>query len=73
MSIYNLGETVRQRRRELGINQLDLAERSGVSDRFIRDLEHGKMSLRLDKLIDLLEALDLDLTLTEVKRHPGQH
>jgi len=68
MSIYNLGETVRQRRRELGINQLDLAERSGVSDRFIRDLEHGKMSLRLDKLIDLLQALNLDLTLTELKR-----
>ncbi|EPD69229.1 y4mF family transcriptional regulator [Corynebacterium pyruviciproducens ATCC BAA-1742] len=68
MSIDNLGETVRKRRRELGINQLDLAERSGVSDRFIRDLEHGKTSLRLDKLVDLLTALGLELTIDELKR-----
>ncbi|MDK6564942.1 type II toxin-antitoxin system Y4mF family antitoxin [Corynebacterium pyruviciproducens] len=68
MSIDNLGETVRKRRRELGINQLDLAERSGVSDRFIRDLEHGKTSLRLDKLVDLLTALGLELTIDELKQ-----
>ena len=68
MSIDNLGETVRKRRRELGINQLDMAERSGVSDRFIRDLEHGKTSLRLDKLVDLLTALGLELTIDELTR-----
>ena len=45
---------VKQKRRELGITQILLAERAGVGLRFIRDLEQGKTTLRLDKIEQVL-------------------
>ncbi len=56
-----LAHDVRARRRELGLTQQDLAELSGTSVRFVRDLEHGKPTVRLDKLGDVLAALGLEL------------
>ncbi|MEX2601518.1 MAG: helix-turn-helix domain-containing protein [Balneolaceae bacterium] len=40
---------VKSRRDQLGLTQKELAERAGVGLRFVRDLEQGKESLRLDK------------------------
>lgn len=57
----DLGADIRDRRRALGLNQHDLAELSGTSERFIRDLEHGKSTVRLDKLTAVLEVLGLQL------------
>jgi y4mF family transcriptional regulator len=45
---------VKERRRALGLTQKDLADRAGVGLRFIRDLEQGKESLRLDKVNQVL-------------------
>ena len=45
---------VKERRQSLGFTQKDLAERAGVGLRFIRDLEQGKRSLRLDKVNQVL-------------------
>jgi len=41
---------VKSKRRSLGLTQQDLALRSGVGLRFVRDLEQGKKSLRMDKV-----------------------
>ena len=57
-----LGATVRGRRKALGLRQADLADLAGCSERFIHTVENGKTSLRLDKLLDVLEVLGLDLT-----------
>ena len=38
-------------------------DESGVSVRFIRDVEHGKQSIQLDSLVAVLEALGLELQL----------
>lgn len=57
----DLGRDIRARRRALGLNQRELAELSGTSERFIRDLEHGKASVRLDKAMAVLTTLGLDL------------
>lgn len=57
----DLGSDIRARRRALGLNQRELAELSGTSERFIRDLEHGKASVRLDKAMAVLATLGLDL------------
>src|SRR5690242_20182231 len=38
----SLGETLRRRREQLGLTQRQLAQRSGVSVRSIRNLEHGQ-------------------------------
>jgi y4mF family transcriptional regulator len=50
----NLIQFVKQRRKLLGLTQQDLAERAGVGLRFIRDLEQGKETLRMDKVNQVL-------------------
>ena len=56
-----LSRVVRARREELGLRQSELADLAGCSERFVHTIEHGKESLRLDKLLDVLEVLGLDL------------
>jgi len=55
--VDRLAEAVRQRRTELGLRQADLAQLAGCSRRFVHTLEQGKSTLRLDKLLDVLEVL----------------
>ncbi len=45
---------IKERRRSMGLTQKNLADRAGVGLRFIRDLEQGKASLRLDKVNQVL-------------------
>lgn len=54
-------EAVRARRLRLGLRQEELAELAGCSTRFVHTVEAGKETLRLDKLIGLLNALGLGL------------
>lgn len=49
-----LVQFVKHRRKKLGLTQVDLAERAGVGLRFVRDLEQGKQSLRMDKVNQVL-------------------
>ncbi|MFZ4486846.1 MAG: type II toxin-antitoxin system Y4mF family antitoxin [Candidatus Nanopelagicales bacterium] len=58
----NLAEQVRARRASLALGQEELAELSGTSVRFIRSLEQGKETVRLDKVRAVLDALGLELT-----------
>ncbi len=55
MSATNeLIDFVKTKRNQLGLTQQDLAYRAGVGLRFVRDLEQGKESLRLDKVNQVL-------------------
>lgn len=45
---------VKQKRKELNLTQEELALNAGVGLRFVRDLEQGKKTLRLDKVNDVL-------------------
>ena len=49
-----LATFVKQRRKRLQMTQPDLAAKSGVGLRFVRELEQGKPSLRLDKVNQVL-------------------
>jgi HTH-type transcriptional regulator/antitoxin HipB len=62
MNAAQLGVTVEERRRALRLGQEELAELSGVSVRFVRALEHGKVTARVDKVFDVLDALGLEVT-----------
>lgn len=62
--MMDLAAVVTERRRTLGLTQLDAADMAGVSERFVRDVEAGKRSVRLDKAEALLAALGLRLTAT---------
>jgi y4mF family transcriptional regulator len=50
----SLVQFLKAKRRGLGLTQRDLADRAGVGLRFIRDLEQGKSTLRLDKVNQVL-------------------
>lgn len=51
----NLSATVKKLRKQYGMTQEELSLKSGVGLRFVRDLEQGKASLRLDKVNLLLD------------------
>lgn len=59
--VARLAQQLRARRAALGLGQQELADLSGTSVRFIRNLEHGKTTVRVDKLLAILEVLGLDL------------
>jgi len=50
----NIPEFVKTKRKEFKLTQVELSERAGVGLRFIRDLEQGKTTLRLDKVNQVL-------------------
>ncbi len=52
---------IKKLRKKLGLNQVDFARRSGVGLRFLRELEKGKTTVRLDKLNQVLDFLGLHL------------
>ena len=54
MGNQTLAEYVKRMRRETGLTQVDLSEKAGVGLRFVRELEQGKESLRLDKVNQVL-------------------
>lgn len=51
----NLSEFIKQQRKDHKLTQRDLADRAGVGLRFIRELESGKSTLRMDKVNIVLE------------------
>lgn len=54
IDMESLQQFVKQKRKELKLTQEDLALNAGVGLRFVRDLEQGKQTLRLDKVNDVL-------------------
>lgn len=46
---------VKKRRKLHGLTQADLASKAGVGLRFIRELEQGKSTLRIDKVNQVLQ------------------
>lgn len=45
---------VKDMRKKHGLTQVDLADKSGVGLRFVRELEQGKQTLRMDKINQVL-------------------
>ncbi len=50
-----IGEKIKELRKEAKLTQVELAERVGVGLRFIRELERGKPTVRMDKVNKVLE------------------
>ena len=60
-SSVELGQLVRKIRKEQGLTQLDVAGLAGLSNRFVIDLERGKETLQIQKVLDVLALLGLEL------------
>ena len=58
-----IGRTVRNTRKRLGITQKSLALTSGTGLRFISDLENGKPTCQLGKVLNVLHTLGIRLAL----------
>ena len=61
-----LNEEIKKLRKKAGLTQIEFAKRAGLGLRFIRELEQGKPTIRMDKLNQVLEFLGYHL---EVKRN----
>lgn len=59
--LAELATRVRTRRKALGLTQTALADLAGTSMRFVHTLENAKGTVRLDKVLDVLAVLGLDL------------
>ena len=68
--IMNISLQIRNLRKKIGLTQMEFAKRAGVGLRFLRELEHGKVTVRMDKLIQVLDFLGYHL---ELKRNEPQY
>lgn len=46
----NIGKFIKEQRKKVGLTQEEFAIRSGLGLRFVRELESGKPTVRLDKV-----------------------
>ena len=58
-----LGQLARERRQQMALTQLDVAGLSNTGNRFIVELEQGKPTLQLQKVLDVLSLLGLEVVI----------
>jgi HTH-type transcriptional regulator / antitoxin HipB len=67
-----IGRLVRETRKALGVTQSGLALAAGTGLRFIIELEKGKETCELGKVLTVLQTLGIKLTLTPpTSKHRG--
>lgn len=64
-AMNNLSATVKMLRKQYNLTQEELSLKSGVGLRFVRDLEQGKETLRLDKVNQLLDFFNFEMVATQ--------
>lgn len=57
----DLANFVKEKRKSVQLTQPELAEKAGVGLRFLRELEQGKQSLRLDKVNQVLQLFGYEV------------
>jgi HTH-type transcriptional regulator / antitoxin HipB len=60
----DIGRLIYQTRKGLGVTQKELALTSGTGLRFIIDLEKGKQTAEIGKVLTILQTLGIQMTLT---------
>ncbi len=63
-----LDEFVKDKRRKANLTQPELAEKAGVGLRFMRELEQGKETLRMDKVNQVLRLFGHELQAVQINR-----
>lgn len=56
-----LASFVKEKRKSVKLTQPELAEKAGVGLRFVRELEQGKQSLRIDKVNQVLRLFSYEV------------
>jgi y4mF family transcriptional regulator len=65
----SINEFVKEKRRLANLTQPELAEKAGVGLRFVRELEQGKETLRLDKVNQVLQLFGYEVGALPVTRN----
>jgi y4mF family transcriptional regulator len=65
----SLSVFLKEKRKKLNLTQLQLAEKAGVGLRFVRDLEQGKTTLRMDKVNQVLKLFGQELGPQPINRN----
>ena len=68
MNDKSLSEYVKQMRKEHNLTQVELSEKSGVGLRFVRELEQGKQTLRLDKVNQVLSLCGTEVGVVPISK-----
>lgn len=71
ISVADVGAAIRKKRKEDGLTLIDAAALCGVGYRFMSDLENGKETAQLGKVLQVLKALGLDVFI-ELKKWPDE-
>jgi y4mF family transcriptional regulator len=61
MKKAELQRLIKEKRKQLNLTQPELAEKAGVGLRFVRELEQGKTTLRMDKVNQVLKLFGSEL------------
>jgi len=67
----DIGAAVRKKRKEDGLTMADAAALCGVGYRFMSDLENGKATVQVGKVLQVLTALGLDVYI-ETRNWPNE-
>lgn len=59
--LNSISKFVKEKRKKLNLTQVELAQKAGVGLRFVRDLEQGKKTLRMDRVNQVLELFGSEL------------
>ena len=59
-----LGDVIRRERKARALSQQELGDLAGTGLNFVSQMERGKETVRLDKLLALLKVLGLELVLS---------
>ena len=59
---------IKEKRKLANLTQPEISEKAGVGLRFIREMEQGKLTLRLDKVNQVLKLFGFELGPVERKR-----
>lgn len=65
----SLSQSVKELRKQYSLTQEDLSAKTGVGLRFVRDLEQGKRTLRMDKVNAVLNLFGLELGIVAQPRN----
>jgi HTH-type transcriptional regulator / antitoxin HipB len=65
-----LGEIVRRQRTKQSLRQLDVAGLGNTGNRFIVELENGKPTVQLQKVLDVLDLLGLEVIVRPKSARP---
>lgn len=60
MSMNVIASFIKENRKKLGLTQEEFAMSAGLGVRFVRDLEQGKKTLRLDKVNQALAMFGME-------------